>query len=244
MVHVRQHALQPRWSKKTDALVNYVASRCRPTLQSELGRWLEQSPRFSDFVKRHQDKVRKKLTVSADEQTRLDVRAELLVAYLLLADRRFELAFEAYGARQRGPDLSVMFRANQRFNLEVTRLRAVSDASDARLANVIAGKLRQLPEGLANALLIAAAGFAPAEETLAAAARLLRQHADARDDEFFARRGFTSAREFHAQWLRLGTLYVLDETTAPRTLAFWLNREATHQLPPEAQAALTVCLTA
>jgi hypothetical protein len=240
-MHSRPHAPPSRWSKKTDALVRHVASRCRPSLQSELGRWLEESPRFSDFLTKHQDKVRKKLTVSDDEETRLDVRAELLVAYLLLADRRFELAFEAYGARQRGPDLSVTYRANQRFNLEVTRLRA--DASEARLASVIAGKLRQLPAGMANALLIAATGFASAEDTLAAAARLLRQHADARDDEFFTRRGFSSAREFHAQWLRLSALYVLDETTDPRTLASWPNREATHQLPREAQPALTACLT-
>src|SRR4029453_975260 len=145
---------------------------------------------FREFVATHQDKVRKKLTVTDDEQTRLDVRAELLVAYLLLADRRFELGFEAYGARQRGPDLAVTYRANQRFNLEVTRLRAVADDSEARFANVIAGKLRQFPAGVANALLIAATGQPSAEEILAAAARLLRQHADARDDEFFTRRGF------------------------------------------------------
>src|SRR4029077_20691480 len=88
-----------RWSKKTDALVRHVAPGCRPALQSELGDWLEDSARFTAFITTHQDKVRKKLSTS-DEESRLDVRSELRVAYLILADRRFELAFEAYGARR------------------------------------------------------------------------------------------------------------------------------------------------
>src|SRR6266571_2576009 len=134
-----------RWSKKTDQLVRHVALRCRPALQSELAHWIENSPRFGAFITTNQDKVRKKLHTSDDEEHRLDVRAELLVAYLITADRRFELSFEAYGARRLGPDLTVTFRANQRFNLEVTRLRTTSDAGDDKLANVIAGKLRQLP---------------------------------------------------------------------------------------------------
>ena len=82
----------------------------------------------ASFLTTNQDKVRKKLNSSDDEEHRLDVRAELLVAYLIVADRRFELAFEAYGARPLGPDLTVTFRANQRFNLEVTRLRTTDDA--------------------------------------------------------------------------------------------------------------------
>src|SRR5438874_4941154 len=138
----------PRWSKKTDQLVQHVAQRCRPGFQSELARWLEGSPRFRAFITTNQDKVRKKLTTPDDEEHRLDVRAELLVAYLILSDRRFEVAFEAYGARRLGPDLTVSFRTNQRFNLEVTRLRTLTDSNAAaaeRSANVIAGKLRQLP---------------------------------------------------------------------------------------------------
>src|SRR5439155_22919066 len=123
------------WSKKTDQLVHHVAVRCRPGLQSELGHWIETSPRFAAFIATNQDKVRKKLTTSDDEEHRLDVRAELLVAHLIVADRRFELAFEAYGARRLGPDLTLSFRANQRLNLEVTRLRTTGEAGPLRLAN-------------------------------------------------------------------------------------------------------------
>ena len=252
--HRRMSRVLPRptrWSKKTDELVRYVAHGCRPALQSELGHWLEDSSRFRTFVNAHQDKVRKKLSTT-NEESRLDIRAELLVAYSILGDRRFELTFEAYGARQLGPDLTITYRANQRFNLEVTRLRAIADtdagsaqpgSSVARLANVVAGKLRQLPGDVANALAIVTRGLAVDEETLVGATRLLKQHNDRNDDAFFARRGLKTARDFYAQYLRLGGVFVLDEATTPPGAIFSANREARHPLPREAVVALIACLT-
>jgi hypothetical protein len=237
----------PRWSKKTDQLVHHVAQRCRPGFQSELAHWLEDRPRFRAFITTNQDKVRKKLSTPDDEEHRLDVRAELLVAYLILADRRFGLAFEAYGARRIGPDLTVSFRTNQRFNLEVTRLRALADSNDAgaeRLGNVIAGKLRQLPGEMPNALLIAARGLPITEDSLTAAVRLLKTHTDTRDDAFFVRRGFKDARDFYAQYLHLGGIFVLDEASSPAAVAFLANREARQPLPKEALTALLQGLTA
>jgi hypothetical protein len=240
-----------RWSKKTDQLVRHVAFRCRPGLQSELGHWLDDCSRFSALITANQDKIRKKLTTAHDEESRLDIRAELLVAYLILADRRFELSIEAYGARQPGPDLTLTYRANQRFNLEVTRLRAIGepdDASDepgpgvARLANVITGKLRQLPGDVPNALVIARRGLPVSEESLATAVRLLKMHSDRKDDAFFARRGLTNARDFYARYLHLGGIFLLDEAAEPPRAVFSPNREARHPLPREAVAGLTCCL--
>jgi hypothetical protein len=230
----------PRWSKKTDELVRHVALRSRPSLQAELGRWLEDSSRFRTFVTANQDKIRKKLNTADDEESRLDVRCELLVAYRLLLDRRFELAFEAYGARQLGPDFTLTFRANQRFNLEVTRLRATTDAVEARLANVIAGKLRQLPGNLPNALLVATS---VTDASLEAATRLLKSHADQKDDAFFARRGLETARDFYAHYLHLGGIFVLDEAAVPPHAIFRANREARHPLPREVVTALTARLS-
>jgi hypothetical protein len=234
---------RPRWSKKTDQLVHHVAQRCRPAFQSELGHWVEDTPRFGSFLTTNQDKVRKKLTTSDDEEGRLDVRAELLVAYLLVADRRFELAFEAYGARRVGPDLTVTFRTNQRFNVEVTRLRTTGDAGEARLANVITGKLRQLPGDLPNVLVIAARGLALTEDNLVAAVRLLKTHTDAKDDAFFARRGLKDARDFYAQYLHLSGICVVDEASTPGAV-FAPNREARQPLSKEAVSGLMQCLTA
>jgi hypothetical protein len=225
-----------RWSTKTDALVRYVASRCRPGFQSELGHWLESSTRFAGFVAAHQDKIRKKLTTSVDEETRLNVRAELLVAYLMLGDRRFELEFEAYGARRRGPDFTATFRARERFNLEVTRMHGSEPATTVRVANVIAGKLRQLPGEMPNVLVLATSGVG--SEQLSTAARLLKAHAEAKDDTFFARRGFEAARDFYAQYLHLSAVFVLDEAMP----AWWQNREARRPMDHDAAASLENCL--
>lgn len=226
-----------RWTKKTDELVRYKAFRCRPGFQSELGQWLESSPRFQTFLTVHQNKVRKKLTVSDDEETRLDVRSELLIAYLLLGRHRFEVQFEAYGARNVGPDLGVSFRVNQRFNLEITRLRAASEPGTSRNANVLAGKLRQLSSDTANAVVISTRNLPLTEADLAEAARLLKSHADQKDDDFFARRGFLNARDFYARFRHLGGIFAVDETTAPLSASYWLNREARLALPSEAVAA-------
>jgi hypothetical protein len=175
------------------------------------------------------------------------VRAELLVAYLIVADRRFELAFEAYGARRLGPDLTVAFRTNQRLNLEVTRLRTLADSNEAaaeRLANVIAGKLRQLPGEIPNALIVAARGLNVTEDSLVAAVRLLKARTDTRDDVFFTRRGFKDARDFYAQYLHLGGIFVLDEASESAGAIFVPNREARQPLPKEALTALLQCLSA
>jgi hypothetical protein len=69
---VRRMAVAPRWSKKTDQLVRYVALRCRPGFPVRAGRLLHSDPRFGAFITTHQDKVRKKLTTSDDEEHRLD----------------------------------------------------------------------------------------------------------------------------------------------------------------------------
>jgi hypothetical protein len=201
--------------------VRYVALTCRPGFRSELGHWIEDSPRFGAFVDLNRDKIRKKLRNADGPEGGLDVRSELRVAQLLLADRRFEVAFEVAGARRTAPDLTVTYRANQRFNLEVTRVRAATDAG--RLGNLVAAKLRQLPPDLPNAVVIAGRELAIAETDVAEAARLLKAHNDRNDDAFFERRGLGGARDFYARFLGLSGVLVLDEARGP---AFWANPEA------------------
>jgi hypothetical protein len=161
---------------------------------------------------------------------------------LIAADRRFELSFEAYGARRLGPDLTATFRTNQRLNLEVTRLRTTGDAGAdpdvGRLANVITGKVRQLPGDAPNALVIVARGLALNEDSLNAAVRLLKLHTDHKDDMFFARRGLKDARVFYARYLHLSGTFILDEA-APARVIFAPNREARHPLASEVVAALS-----
>ena len=223
----------PRSSKRTDALVRSIANTCRPSLQSELGRWLEASPRFRAFVETHEAKIRRKLTSANGEPGRLDVRAELLVAHLLLADRRFDVVFEAYGTGRLGPDLSVTFRANTRLNLEVTRLRTPDTPEADRLANIIGGKLRQLPPQATNAIVLVTEATEPLEAHVADALRTLRQHSDRNDWH-----GLASARAFNAHYLRLSGVVGLSQST----VHFVANREARRALPADAQSALLACL--
>jgi hypothetical protein len=214
-----------RWTKKTDELVRTVAGRCRPRLQSELGHWMDDNPRFQSFVVANQDKVRKKLNVD-DEEARLDVRAELLVAQRLLADRRFEVSFEAYGARRAGPDLSVAHRTNERFNLEITRVRSAAGLDVVKLANVIAAKLRQLPTEAANAVVIVGRELALSVDSVSDAMRLLRSQ---------------MAGDVAAHYSRLGGVLVLDEASEPMATSFWVNREARHALATALVSAITTC---
>ena len=111
------------------------------------------SNRFRAFAEANRDKIRKKLRGAADDDARRDVRAELRVAHLLLADRRIELAFEAYGSTKRGPDFTVTFRGERSFNVEVTRPRRAPDA--ASLGGPLLAKIRQLPPSGPNAVLLA-----------------------------------------------------------------------------------------
>jgi hypothetical protein len=208
-------------SKRTDELVRAVAGRGRPRFQLELAHWLDGNSRFQAFVSAHQDKIRKKLNTS-DEETRLDVRAELLVAQRLLMDRRFEVVFEAYGAQRLGPDLSVTYRMNQRFDLEVTRVRSRESLESTKLANVIAAKLRQLTTGVPNVLVVASEDLGMTPERLAEGARLVKAYSDGR-------------------YVRLSGVLVVEELGESMNVSFWPNPEARHPLAAGVQASVLAC---
>jgi hypothetical protein len=212
-------------------------------LADELAGWLAGSNRFRAFVEANRDKVRKKLRGAADVEARRDVRAELRVAHLLLADRRIELAFEAYGSTKRGPDFTVTFRGARSFNLEVTRPRRAADA--AGFGGPLLAKIRQLPPSVPNAVLLAVeSGDADAVD-VAAAARSLRDRADAKDETFFATRGFKGTREFYERYLRLGGVLVWSEAAiGDARAATWDNRSARMALPERAVRACVLCLRA
>lgn len=160
-----------------------VRSPLGASLGSELARWLRERRRFAALLSASRDKVRKKLRAAPDDASFLDVRAELFVAALLCADRRFDLAFEVYGSGGRGPDLAVSFRVHQRFDLEITRLRPApsgeSGADARRLARAIEAKLPQLTAGLPNVVaVVSLAG--PSVAAVDGALALLRQGAHRR----------------------------------------------------------------
>jgi hypothetical protein len=238
----------PPWSRKTEELVQLVAARCPPALQAELARWIEANPRFATFVTSYQEKVRKKLSNAEDAEARLDVRAELLVAYAVLADRRFEVAFEAYGSHQRGPDLSLAYRVNQRLNLEVTRLRSTPDPPELmKLASVVAAKVRQLGSDASNAVVLVGHHLGLTTDDLQEVLRLLKSRAESKDDAFFASRGWRDAHAFHSASLQLSGLIVLDaaaDSAQEGRVVCGPNSEARRPISDEARARLMSALAA
>jgi hypothetical protein len=187
-------------------------------LAAELADWLAGSSRFAAFVEAYRPKIRKKLRGAADAGAVRDVRAELALARLLLADRRFELAFEAYG-RGGGPDFTLSYRAGRPCNVEVTRMRRPPDAP--AVAGVVLGKLRQLPPSVPNLLVIAVDGETAESVDVGTAARALRERADARDDAYFAFRGVNGTRTFWEGFLRLGGVVVWCEKSEGDGQATW-----------------------
>jgi hypothetical protein len=203
--------------------------------------WLAGSPRFRAFADAYRDKIRKKVHGAVDAEALRDVRTELLTARLLLTDRRIDVAFEAYGSGKPGPDLTVTFRAGRPFNLEVTRPRRVPDAAGTGFA--LLPKLRQLPPSAPNAILFAIGGSTAEALDVAAATRALRSRADAKDEPFFAGRGFDGTRGFYDRFLRLSAVFVLCEGgVGDGRAALWTNGSARIALPPPAARACLACL--
>jgi hypothetical protein len=225
-------------------LVRYVVDDVSSeSMADELGAWLAGSARFRDFVAAHRDKIRKKLRTAADADGRHDVRAELRVAHLLLADRRIRLAFEAHGAGRRGPDFTLEYRDHPAFDLEVTRMRR--DPAEATDGGPLLAKLRQLSTGRANVLLVALQGPRAEAFDIATAVRGLRARADAKDEAFFTRRGIEGSRAFYDRFLRLGAVIGwCDAGSGEARAVAWSNASARTPPPERALRAALDCLRA
>ena len=212
-------------------------------MRDELAGWLAESRRFRAFVDANRDKVRKKLRGAADDDARLDVRTELRIAQLLLADRRIELAFEPYGSSAGGPDFLVSYRAHAAFNLEVTRRRLTQDIAWHTFR--LLAKMRQLPPSIANAVLVAAEEDRAEPLDVPAAVRSLQDRAGAGDDRFFAARGLDGVRGFQQRFLRLGAVITWFEAGHGEALASrWVNPSARIAVPEPAARAVVACLRA
>lgn len=205
--------------------------------------WLSGSARFRAFAEAHRDKIRKKFRTATDPEALRDVRTELLVAHRLLADPRFDLAFEAYGSGRLGPDFTVSFRGARAFNLEVTRPRRLPTATSQ--GSPILAKLRQLPPSVPNVVLLAIDGDSTEALDLDAIVRTLRARADAKDEPFFATRGLDGSRGFYERFLRLsGVLVWCEEAVGDSCASLWINRSARIALPGRAIHASVQCLRA
>ena len=210
-------------------------------LADEVAGWLTASHRFGAFAEAHRDKIRKKLRGAADAEARRDVRAELRIAALMLADGRMEVAFEAYGSGRPGPDFTVTTRGD-RFNLEVTRLRG--EPASAGFGGLLA-KLRQLPPSVPNGVVLAIDGTDAAAYDVGAAVRALLARAEVKDDALFTTRGFAGARGFHDRFARMGVAFVwADGASEEARATMWTNPSARIGFPARAARAVQAGLRA
>lgn len=223
-------------------LVAYLLDGADPDdALTDLPGWLVASPRFRAFAEANRDKIRKKVRGARTPGARLDLRAELQVAALLLADRRIELVFEAYGVGSRGPDFTATHRAGRPFNVEVTRRHL--DHPDAAIAAPILDKLRQLPPSRSNVLVVALDGI-PVAPDPGPTVRDLRARADRGDDAPFMARGLEGAAAFHVGLRRLAAVVAWVGGAAPGEGArVWTNGGARIPLPEATLRALIGALS-
>jgi hypothetical protein len=197
--------------------------------------WIAASRPFRAFLEANATKVRKKVRQAANHEALGDLRLEMSAAYhLLAADRRVSLAYELFLAdKTRGPDFTVTFKGHIVFNVEVRRLRTATAAR--KLGDVLAEKLRQMPSGAVNVLLVGMDGGAAGDLDCAATVRHLVQRAEAKEDAFFVQRGFRDARDFLRAVQRLSAVLVRAGWDDPATVtaSLWLNPLAKHPLPDD-----------
>jgi hypothetical protein len=223
-----------------DDLLDYIFDGKKSVLYPEFEGWVRDSRRFKAFAVSYRGKIRAKLKNVRDESGMKDLRAELETAVLLLAEARFTLEYEKYAAsKQRGPDFTVTFKTHTPFNVEVRRIGAVeldngeTKAQLIKLMTVLCDKVGQMPSNVVNLLWLVGEREI-SEADVAHAVMTLRQLAERKAEDFFARRGFEGATDFLKQYRRLSGI-VLHQSGEN---VVWLNALAQHKAPREVVTAI------
>ncbi len=213
-----------------DELTTHVFGDARSHLAEQCTAWMTASRRFKTFIEVNRDKLRKKARNAGDDAARLDLEAEVRTAVRLLQHRRFRVAWEPLAAALgRGPDFAIEVSTSLRFYVEVTRPRGAPGKA-VGLANAVCAKLSQFPAREVNVLLLA--GIDSGAADTAAVMHDLKRRAERRDNAFFERRGFDSARDFVTASHHLSAILLEDG-------GLWRNPEAVRPLPTSLATALT-----
>lgn len=217
-----------------DELLAYLFEGQHAAFRAEFEGWVRSMRRFKTFAIDYRSKIRTKLKSAGDENGLQDLRAELATAFLLLREERFTLEYEKYAAAKvRGPDFTVTYKTHTPFNIEVRRLRSAemgedADALQIKLMAVLCDKVGQMPPGIIN-LLWLQAERPLSVDNVAQALVMLRQRADRKDEDFFKRRGYTSAADFLKHDRQLSAIVVYGSDSP----VIWHNTVARHKVPQE-----------
>jgi hypothetical protein len=229
----------------TSDLLTYLFDGQPHSLTSLFEYWLA-SKRFRAWTDANRAKIRKKVRGVPDAETLRDLRFELETAYLLVQERRFTVVYEYFAAEKaRGPDFTVTF-GSLRFNVEVTRLRASNVAfSDVqmeavRLVDAACAKLRQLPPGSVNVLVIVADDLVVEGVDLAQEMQRLKTLAERGEGMALSWHRFRDTAEFFRYYMRLSGVVLRGtwEDGAGRPLVLWGNPQAKHPVPSNLRTIL------
>ncbi len=210
--------------------VAYVFEGQPHLLSTTLMQWMEASSRFTSFVEIYRDKIRKKIRLTREPESVLDLRGELEVAYCLLNDRRLAVAYEPYAsAKRRGPDFAVTYRDNLIFNVEVARMRVEQSGVDEidlarkeeRILRILLYKLGQMQPGMANLLVIHTREELAHSIDLGRLMQDVKTRAEGKDPSFYSGTGYTGPADFYKEFLHLsGVLLWAAEAQ------LWVNKQA------------------
>jgi hypothetical protein len=233
----------------TDELLTYLFDGQPHLLIEPMGSWLASSRRFTTFVDTFRDKIRKKIRVTQDQETLLDLRLELETAFLLFQEKTLSLVYEPQLAeRVRSPDFAVTFTTSLTFMLEVTRLRTNQKSTEegtpltsigGRLADAVCSKLGQLVHQQSNILLVGVDALSLTQEAVRAAMLRMQQRAERTEPAFFQRYRFRDRTDFFRYYQRLSEILVrgtsLQKGESP---VVWVNPQAKVPLPSKVRTVL------
>ena len=108
------------------------------------------------YDERDRELSRSKLRNATEPEVIADLQFEFEVAHWLLQEPRFEVEYETFDARQGGPDYTVAYRVNTRFNVEVRRIRTLETGEERvrKLVEVVTNKAKQMPPNAINLLVM------------------------------------------------------------------------------------------
>jgi hypothetical protein len=204
--------------------------------------WLSSSRRFTDFVKTHHTKIRKKIRTMQEVETLRDLQLELETAYLLLREKSLSLAYEPHHPELgRSPDFAVTFTTSITFMVEVTRMRGipVGQLFNDRFTDLVCGKLGQLLTQSSNLLIVGAEDPHLTHDELRALMLRLQQRVEANEASVVQRYGFRDRADFFNRYQRLSALLVREiPLQASEPVILWDNPQAKYPLPAKVRTAL------
>ena len=216
-------------TKQAD-LIAYLFEGQPRLLSGALLQWMDASARFTTFVETYRDKIRKKIRLTHEPESALDLRSELEVAYCLLNDRRLVVAYEPYAsAKRRGPDFAVTYRTNLVFNIEVARIRREESGvgeidlprKEERILRILLDKLGQMQPGMANLLVIHAGEHLARSIDMGRLMQGVKTRVEGKDPTFYGISRYSNPAAFYKDFLRLSGILLWAAEAQ-----LWVNKQA------------------